>query len=462
MPNPLAVLGDSLKASFPIVERLPFANYGGSGVQTTNMPVFFADGLQQSWVGAGGQPHDFSKLGAEPLANSVIAAGVDAYTRALPEAPLILENFKGPRKSGGSGGEWERVEQHEALDIFNAPDSPLSDAEIWGLTGAHKITRGLSYWFLPFNRSLSKPVEIWPTLPERVKPNGDENTYISGYTITSDSGKQVDVSPEQVIHFRHLPNLYDYRRGWTPLDSGRTALVGDNAVNEYHASILLNSGVMSLLVSVESGEAQGRQVEVTPDNFETFINNMRRKLMGSKSANGGIEGTILPLKLQKMSFSPDEMAVEKLMDFFEMRLCALMGIPRKILDLGTDPTYLNMAEAKTDFWLRRIIPDRNNDAATLNRQLIPLFFSEGERRNWRYGFDFSKVRALQENTDALFTRWMAVFNGGGCDLATLHSNLGQSDVPDEYKGRFAKALVQLGAAAAGATTPASAEGGKDE
>lgn len=469
MPNPLALIGDSVKAVAPRISRLAFASTGGNGFSWQNVG-FMPNGLTQgAYIGGGeGANYDWDKLVADPMQNTVVAAVVDAYARALPEAPLTLEKFDGPQKTGGSGGEWQRVEQHEALDLFN-PDSKtaLSEAEVWGVTGAHKLTRGESYWYLAMNTARTRPVEIWPYLPERVRVEGDETNFISGYKLQDGKGEWQDVSSDQVIHFRHLPSLYDYRHGWTPLSTGRSQMVGDNAVSTYHAAILLNAGVMSLLVSIKQSTAQGAASTVTPGDFDAMLDRLRRKYIGNKAAAGDIDGLNLPLDIQKMGYSPDEMAVDKLLSYYETRLCTLMGVDPMVTGLGsgtTTKTYANFGEAINDFWERRIVPDRKKDASTLNRQLLPLFFEGEERRNWRYGFDFSQVAALQENADQLFTRWTSAFEKGVADLYTASVKIGLTDVPDDYKGRFAKPTVTFDQAPAlpPASDPATAQGGQTQ
>ncbi|BCM89059.1 hypothetical protein IAD21_00902 [Abditibacteriota bacterium] len=457
MPNQLAVWGDSIKAVTAIVPRLsfPVIRGGGGGYQT---PVFFPNGLIETGfagTGASGPQYNFETLMENPLSNSVIAACVDAYTRAYPDAPLVLEQLvEHTDEKGIKTTAWERVDSHPALDIFRPTDpSSLSETELWGLKAASCLTRGEAFWFLAYNNAGS-PAAIIPKLVSEVQVEGDKDHFISNYKVLDGDGEWQDVPPSQIVHFRHLVDVYNNRRGWTPLSTGRAAMVGDNTVSTYHASVLLNAGVMSLLISLKQGVAQGAAIEVTPAQMQAFVDNWRRKYFGNKAASGGIEGTSMPLDVTKMGYSPDEMGVEKLTDYFMRRLHALMGVSPKITDMGDDPTYLNLEAAQTGFWELRIVPDRNKDADTLNRQLLPLFGLDPAK--WRYAFDFSKVVALQENLDELFNRWRSNFDSGACDLYTFQTKIGETNVPDTYKNKFAKALVTLGEApqAQGApTTP---------
>lgn len=433
MPNPLALLGDSIKAAAPILARLPFGF--GSGVSVSAnyaTPVFFADGLVNRGSVGGGGATNWDALLGDPLSNSVVAAAADTIVRALPEAPLILERYK--KATQGTGGEWTRVDQHEALDIFGANEH-LSETELWGKTAEWKVIKGWAPWVVFYNKAGTRPVELWPWQPERVRYFGDEESPLARYEVQSDDGKWRPMASEQIIHFRHSLgwNLVD---GYTPLTAGKQQLIGSNAAHVYQSALVLNSAVSSWLITVKAGDAQGAASEVTPEQFQAFVEALRRKYTANKSGVGGIDGINMPLEITRMAFSPSEMSIDKLIDGYNGTLCSLIGVSRKLLDLGDDPTYLNLGEAINDFWERRIVPDRNKDAATLNRQLLPLFGLD--RAQWRYAFDYSGVAALQENADQLHTRWRANFAAGGCDLYTFQAKIGLPNVPDIYKGRFAK------------------------
>jgi hypothetical protein len=99
-----------------------------------------------------------------------------------------------------------------------------------------------------------------------------------------------------------------------------------------------------------------------------------------------------------------------------------MGVSQRVAGLGTDPTYNNLSEALNDFWERRIVPDRNADAATLNRQWLPLWHLDDGK--WRFRFDYSQVPALQENRDALHARVRADWEKGLVDKQQARAMLG--------------------------------------
>ncbi|RYX80475.1 phage portal protein [bacterium] len=410
MPNPLTLLGDSLKA-IATSQRLSFAP-STSGMAPSN-----------AWLGSfpSGAKKDYGALVGDPLQNYVIAAAVNAVSLALPDAPPYLENLQ--------DGRWVRIDDHPVLGFLRQPHEDLDDAEVWSLTSLYRLTRGEAFWILHLSDA-GQPTEAVPCDPRRVRVIGTRDELISGYEITTEDGRLLPFPKQQVMHFRHLPDPNNMRRGWTPLSTGTRHLVGSNAASTYHTALLLNGAVSSWLISLrDSG-----QNNVTPEQFQTFIDAMRRKYSGTTETSGGIDGLSLPLDIHRMAYSPDEMAIDKLVNYYEQTLCCLTGVSKKLLDLGSDATYMNLREAISDFWERRLVPMRNKDARALTNQLLPLFGLSPAQ--WRVQFDFSNVPALQENQDALFVRWRDLYKAGGIDLYTLQTKIGLPTVPEEYKERF--------------------------
>jgi HK97 family phage portal protein len=361
---------------------------------------------------------DFERMASDPLHNSVVAACVNAIARALPDAPLVLEN----RTSGG----WKAVEDHPCLEVLRAPNPDHSDADVWGLTSGYKATRGQAFWLLlPNWRGEVGEIHVWN--PDRVTVLGDEEQFISGYRVQRESGTHFVADKRQIIHFRHLPDFTNPRLGWSPLGTGRAQIAGDNVAASYHTSILFNAGVVSLLISLKEGAMSG---QVTPEQFQTVLTNLRR---AGRERSGGIEGINLPLEVHKLAYSPDEMNVDKLIEYYETRICCVMGVSQRVAGLGSDPTYNNLSEALNDLWERRIVPDRNADAATLNRQWLPLWGLEDG--TWRFRFDYSNVPALQENRDALHARVRSDFEKGLVDKQQARALLGYATDND---GEFAR------------------------
>lgn len=392
-------LADNLKAlragADKFARRLGFGstntagmgNIGGLSNGGAIGPVFLSNGLMQTGFPGGAETYDFGAYAGDLLDNSVIAAGVEAFATAMPDAPPILEKRK--------GNDWEAVHDHPALDALRRPNEYHSDADIWAFTVGQEMTRGQAFWIVLKKGS---DVEIWPVASDKVRIEGTETEFISKYLVTSEKGEPKEFDNDEIIHFRHQLNPANPRVGWTPLSTGRRQVAGDNGAATYHGAILHNSGVMSLLIAVKEAAASG---EITPSQLSQFVDAIKKKLFGNGA--GGIVGSNLPVDVTKMSYSPDEMALDGLITYYRTTLCSLMGVDPMIIHLHTEqPTYKNLEEGLADFWKRGVVPKRKRHAATLTAQFLPLFGLDPAE--WRVAWDYSNVSALQEDKDKLHAR----------------------------------------------------------
>ena len=399
--------------------------YGGLGGNLSP----YAAGLQM--LDGGGQTAllDYDAIVGHPLTNGVVARCADARARATADAPLLLEE----RTSEG----WRLQNDHECLGPLRAPNPDHSDADIWGLTELWKSVEAQSFWLVLPNKS-GKPGEIYVWNPARVHTLGTSDEMISGYRVQKETGEYAEVDKRLVIHFRHLPNPFNPRLGWNPLGAGRMQIAGDNLSGTYHTAILRNAGVISMLISLKEGVTAGSQV--TPEQFEKVLNHIRRATIENA---GGVNGLNVPLDIHKMAYSPAEMNIDKLIEYYERRICSVMGVSQRVAGLGADPTYNNLESALKDFWDRTIVPSRNADAATLNRQWLPLWGMDSQK--WRFRFDYSNVPALQENKDALHARVREDYKAGALDLKqwrALVGYAGEEEEEEKYNEVFFKGKME--------------------
>jgi HK97 family phage portal protein len=425
-------IGSSVKHLFESTirnRRVKFmpTNTLGGGYGSGNVG-YMPNGLTNIGMGGGAlSPYDVDKILPDVLDNSVVAACVNAIAQALPEAPILLEQRVGKN-------EFRTIDSHPVLDLLHNPNPYLSEAELWGVTTAYERTRGEAFWYFEYGDT-KVPKEIWFRAPEAVQVLSDTERFISGYRVTAESGAQVMLAEDDVIHFRHQLSPYNARAGWNPIVTGKRQIIGDNSAAVYHGAILRNAGAASLIIGLKDNAAAD---QVTPGQLQEFIAQFRRKVAGEGA--GAMLGLDLPLDVHKVNFSPDEMALEKILEYYESRICALMGVNRRVINLGQDPTYENSRVALMDFWNRTIVPMRQRHASTLSSQLLPLFGLDPAK--FRLRFDFSEVEAMRESTTDLHTRWLGALKEGGIDLYTFQEKIGLK--PDEsLRGRYVKVSKPL-------------------
>jgi len=126
-----------------------------------------------------------------------------------------LERLAWPGGGIPQGVEVRQVEEHPLLDLL-AEVNPEQDAqELWELTTLHQECAGSAFWLLEGDGPV--PSAVWVLAPERVKLERD-GALMTAYRVGGPAGL-VDLSPEQVIHFRYPDPRDCYGKGLGPLQA---------------------------------------------------------------------------------------------------------------------------------------------------------------------------------------------------------------------------------------------------
>ncbi len=415
----LATMGSAIKAAVGSSVPYNIGSWGG-GYAT-------GDRYLQGAVG-GRRDLDFHALSGDLLNNSVIATGVSHLSRALNEAPPVLQEKQ--------GGEWKAIE-HDAINLLQHPapkdERTFTGAHLWGYTAAFETTRGQGFWLIEKD-SRGLPANIRVDL-QNLEPIGSGSKLIDHYK-TWVNGKEQEFGVAQIIHFRESLHYWNPRKGYTPLETGRREVVTSGGLSTHYASLLENAAMMSLFVSAREGGNN-----VTPEQFNVFLDNLRTHYSGG--GTGRVGGTNLPLEVQKIAYSLDEMGAPAIRDHVETTLCALMGIHPMVLGLISGEqhkTYNNIAECLEDFWLRRIVPHKNRQAAELTTQYLPLWGLDTTK--YRIAWDYSNVPALQENKDALHARAREDYKAGAMDLKQYRVVVGYASPNEADEARYEGVFFQ--------------------
>jgi HK97 family phage portal protein len=418
-PGALAALGRAMKT---ITRNIPYSGgtYYGRGSA-------FGGGLA-GWNGAinyatqAGAKFDYDEAAGNLLDNSTVAVCVDRVAQAVNEAPPILQKKN-------SAGAWETAGDHDCIALLNKPmqnENGYGGVHLWGATAAFECVHGEAKWILEFTRG-GAPAEIRIEDPTRVVPYGDPDNFIKGYKFWPVGGAPLELDQRQVVHFRHALNHNDTRVGWGPMQTGKRQVAGDNAVSSYHAALLRNNAMASMLVSFKE---QVSSNDVTPDQFQAWIAQFRRHFSGE--GIGGVAGMNLPLEVHKLGYSPDEMALDKLVSYYETKICALIGVDPMVAGLGSGTehrTYANMGEAINDFWERRIKPTKNRYTSELGAQYLPLW--DLDPNEYRIGWDYSDVGALQENEQQLYGQMNEAYKAGWLKKSEARARVGLEVTPED-------------------------------
>jgi HK97 family phage portal protein len=334
-------------------------------------------------------------------ANSAVFACLMALSMAFFEAPLKVAKLDPDGKRA-----W--LPDHPMQDLLDNPNPAMNQQELWFWVCWALHTDGNAYLqkVRSGNPLTGNPVQLWPRSPRLVEPKTvSAGDFISYYRRDLGQGHFEDVPPENMVHVRLGIDERDHRVGIAPLKRLVRQIATDDQAAAFEDRLLRNFAVPGTVIHVPEG------VQMTKDAAEALKANIHAAYSGE---NQGYTGVLTGgAKLDRVSFSPNEMALDAIHKYLESRITAVLRVPPAVVNLmvGLEQTS-NYASARIlfeGFTERTLIPLWSMVSAKVNQQLTPNFTAD---RTVRAEFDLSDVRSLQEDETARYTRIsMAVEKG---------------------------------------------------
>jgi hypothetical protein len=161
-----------------------------------------------------------------------------------------------------------------------------------------------------------------------------------------------------------------------------------------------------------------------------------------------------PTEIHQFGFSPEQLVLKDLRRIPEERVTAVLGVPAIVAGLGAGldrSTFTNMGEARAAAYESGLIPMQRILAEDIRFQLLNEF--EPDPFVWRFGFDLTKVRVLQEDLYRQAQRWDLMVRGGWAQVSEGRRGMGL-DVDDQRDHVFLRPLnVEAVAASDGVQIP---------
>lgn len=429
----LESLGAAVKAAISLVpDRVtPFSGVGGYGIGGGNISAFSSPGGFD--LGASSGPYAEARKSFALGDNGVVSACSSMISQAFIAAPPILE------QSGGK--EWRRIE-HPLIDLLNNPNQHYGADHLWTRTLSSEIEGGSGYWRVVMNKARTQPVEMW--FEREMWPEWSGERFVTRYA------KRVDGKPfylaaasnvaedgfsrertDYAVHFKYQLDRNNERFGWTPLNTVREQVFGENMAATWQTALLENGAGISLFVSLKEGVGVGEQIDVA--KMDAFVARIKRTRQNAGA--GGIVSSSLPVDIKDISWSPDKMGISGIIGYFQISVCSVLDVPLMLVGLpDSGKTYSNLAEADRQFWTRNIAPLQERHGSQIEAQLFPLFGLD--RREYRIVWDRSGVEAMQESVNAKHERVRSDYEKGIADLQEATTALGYKSTPEMASVRF--------------------------
>lgn len=334
-----------------------------------------------------GSRFDYQREVGDGTSSSTVAAPLEWIGRNFPAAvPTLWKQ---------NGDEEEKQPDHPMLRLLARPNPYYSGALNWKAVVTDWFVDGNGY-LLVVRDMLKMPAELWWAPASLMEPKGTETEFITHYEYRP-NGIAIRLDPDDVIHFRNGIDPDNPRKGRSPLRSVLREVFTDDEAATFTAQLLRNMGVPGLVISPD-GDHQMNEEEA-----EAAKAHVRENFTGDKRGEPLV--TSGKTKVHSFGFSPQELNLKDLRRIPEERVTAVIGVPAIVAGLGAGldrSTFANFAEAREAAYEECIIPTQGLMAEEIRFQLLPKF--EDDPYLWRFEFDTSGVRVLQEDKDKLSAR----------------------------------------------------------
>jgi len=257
--------------------------------------------------------------------NPIVAAAIHARMLVFAEVRFLWQPFNAGRPG--------RMFGDTSLELLERPWANATTGDLLSRMLVDADLYGNSYWVRRQVRGGSEMVRLEPDRvriltgsvnePESDRPYGAE---LVGYVVLDESGEDMAMFlPEEVCHFRPLPDPQHPFRGRTWLSTVLSDVSADDELSTYKHSFMRNAATPNLVVSFDPS--------ITKEAFDTFRQRMESSHRGLDRAfktlylGGGAD-----VKVVGANF--DQLNLKAVQGAGETRIAAAAGVPASFLGIS--------------------------------------------------------------------------------------------------------------------------------
>lgn len=360
----------------------------------------------QGWNSKAGA-FDVSTMG-NGASNSAVVACLQTLGMSFSEATLMVKEYD-------KDGLQQELINHPFTLLMRRPNPYMSGDIVQQYIINAMHVSGDAYLIKQKNNA-GQLVALYPLMPEQVTAKGNDDELITHYEYDTNN-KNVMIQPQDMVHIRLGLDQTNHRQGFAPLRSVLREIYGDESAGQMATALLSNSGVPNIVISPKQDfgltETEAEQVQ------RAFKQKVGGKNRGMPLVLSG------SMEVKKMAFSPTELDIGTLRRVPEERISAVLGVPAILAGLGAGldrATYSNASELREFFTESKLIPLWKQVGEELTQQVLLRDYDIADGTSAEY--DFSDVRALQTDQDALYTRMNVGVQGGWITIKEAREQVG--------------------------------------
>ena len=379
-----------------------------------------------------GSTKDWARIAGDLGLNGVVASAMDWYIRNWAQAtPEVMRKV-----------DMQQAEpiEHPALQLIAQPDPLVMGSLFWAWVVQDYKLFGNTY-IRKIRSSTRGTVTALQFLPQdMVRPVGNGTNPLTHYVYTTD-GRSFDIPVSDIIHIRYGREPSDIRLGRSPVTAVLREIATDNTASTTAWGLLANGAMPSLIVGPDAKDAS---VDLSMDDARQVKRQLHEDLSGDGS--GGIVVMTGPYKMDRVSLTPSELALDSVRRVPEERICSALGINPMVLGLGSGlerSTYANYERAQQAAWEDGMVPLLRTISDALTADLLPEY-PETQEGDYIV-FNVDNVRALADDLSAEADRAEKLYKAGIIDRAEAKRIAGLEAIPEDEGQLHPTAIpVQVG------------------
>lgn len=332
---------------------------------------------------------------------------------------------------GWNDGTPEPIDGHALTSLLRHPNPFYDGDALWAATAVSYSAHGNAYW-LKVRNGAGLLKELWWVPHWQVEPRwpSDGSEFISHYVYRV-NGTETRIRREDVVHFRFGIDPGNPRLGQSRLRAVLREIVTDNEASSFMAALLRNMGVPGVLIT-----PVGDQVEIADEDAAEMKRQFKARYAG-ENAGEPLVPTV-PVKVEQLSLSPEELVLDRVRNAPEARICGALRIPTLVVGLNVGDmtkTFANYGQARKAAYEDCLMPMARRFASTLNDQVL---YEVGDPRSERCEWNFTRVAALREDLTDVFRRNNLGVGGGWMTVNEARARAGLE--PDPKGDLYLRAL----------------------
>ena len=254
----------------------------------------------------------------------------------------------------------EEVVDHPVLDLLQQANQQYDGFELLELWELFTELTGDGYLWMPQN-SLGVPQSLWVLQSQFVTIVPGQEEFIMGYLYGANQHDAVALPASEVSHLR-FPNPHDVYYGLSPSQAVFAAIKRKEDMDAYEDALLKNNARPDFLIKHKG--------KVSPRKLREIREKWMQLYSGGKSGMPAVlEGD---MELEKLGFSPREMAFLRGQKFSRDEILNAYGIP--ISKVTTEAVNLANADAGESQYQRdTIVPRLKRLEQKMNQDVLPKF-----------------------------------------------------------------------------------------